>query len=171
MRLNLFLISQKNGLILNIKGKKSKGNFIQTLDGDYNPDDFSTISRGIAKCPNCNHLIQTEYIYESARKDSIGHQLYAVAFKQGKSGLDFRTVQPKDLEGVQSAEVRIKELLSDSNYSGLIPLEEIPAGEKTEQNYIKTYAKTWAGMFNHRQLLTLVTYVEIINEAKGKIRE
>jgi adenine-specific DNA methylase len=97
--------------------------------------------------------------------------LYAVAFKQGKSGLDFRTVEPKDLEGVQVAEIKIKELLSDSNYSGLIPLEEIPAGEKTEQNYIKTYAKTWAGMFNSRQLLTLVTYVEIINEAKKKIRE
>ena len=43
-----------------IKGKKGKGNSIQTPDGDYDPDEFSTMSRGIAKCPNCNNLIQTE---------------------------------------------------------------------------------------------------------------
>ena len=163
-------LAEKRVNFVLIKGKKGKGNSIQTPDGDYDPDEFSTMSRGIAKCPNCNNLIQTEYIYESARQDAIGHQLYAVAFKQGKSVLEFRTVEIQDLEGIQAAEIKIKELLSDSNYSGLIPLEEIPIGKKTDENYIRTYAKTWAGMFNSRQLLTLVTYVEIINEAKEKIR-
>ena len=118
------------------KGKKGKGNSIQTSDGDYDPDEFSTMSRGIAKCPNCNNLIQTEYIYESARQDAIGHQLYAVAFKQGKSGLDFRSVQLKDLEGIQLAEIKIKDLLSDSNYFGLIPIEEIPIGKKKDEKLL-----------------------------------
>lgn len=153
-----------------IKGKKGKGTTIQTDDGEYDPDTTTTISRGVGKCPNCGNVIETEYIYDSARKDAIKYQLYAVAYKLGKSSLEFRIPQNIDNSGFKLAEEKITTLFSNDDFVNFIPTEEIPPGEKTEQNYIRTYAKTWAGMFNPRQLLTLVTYVEIINEAKLLIR-
>ena len=153
-----------------IRGKKGKGTTIQTADGEYDPEATTTISRGVGRCPNCINLIETELIYEAARKEEIGYQLYAVAFRRGKAELQFRTISTTDTEGVNLAEKKIGEKLNNPAAFSEIPLEEIPAGLKTEQNYIRTYAKTWAGMFNHRQLLTLVTYVEIINEAKALIQ-
>jgi putative DNA methylase len=153
-----------------VKGKKGKETTIKTDDGEYDPSDYSTISRGVGKCPNCDTIIETEFIYEAARQKNIGHQLYAVAFRQGQSSLGFRIPEAKDLQGIEIAEDRINSKLGDLKNIALIPLEEIPPGLKTEQNYIRTYAKTWAGMFNSRQLLTLVTYVEIINEAKALLQ-
>jgi adenine-specific DNA methylase len=35
---------------------------------------------------------------------------------------------------------------------------------------IRTFCPTWKDMFNPRQLLTLVTYVEILNDAKAKLQ-
>ena len=140
------------------------------IELEYDPDTTTTISRGVGKCPNCANIIETEYIYDSARKDAIKYQLYAVAYKLGKSSLEFRIPQNIDNSGFKLAEEKITTLFSNDNFANFIPTEEIPPGEKTEQNYIRTYAKTWAGMFNPRQLLTLVTYVEIINEAKTLIQ-
>ena len=45
-----------------VKGTKGKGNTIQTSDGDFDPNDFSTVSRGIAKCTNCETIIENDYI-------------------------------------------------------------------------------------------------------------
>ncbi|MEG4807250.1 DUF1156 domain-containing protein [Microcoleus sp. F8-D3] len=153
-----------------VKGKKGKESTIKTDAAEYDPSVYNTISRGVGKCPNCDTIIETEFIYEAARQNNIGHQLYAVAFRQGQSSLGFRIPEGKDLQGIEIAEDRINSKLGDLKNIALIPLEEIPPGLKTEQNYIRTYAKTWAGMFNPRQLLTLVTYVEIINEAKALLQ-
>jgi putative DNA methylase len=154
-----------------IKGRKGKGITIQTDEKDYDPSEFSTIARGVAKCSNCSNIIQTDYIYESARSKTIGHQLYAVAFCKKNSIVDFRIPIELDFEGFKLAESKMLEKLNSDLALKFIPVEEIPAGEKTEQNYIRTYAVNWAGMFNARQLLTLTTYVEIFNEAKAKIQQ
>ncbi len=152
-----------------VVGKKGTGTTIETDEGEYDPSTTTTISRGVGRCSNCTNLIETEIIYEAARQNKIGHQLYAVAFRQGKGNLEFRIAEKEDFEGIELAEEQISFKLNDLDALKFIPVEEIPPGEKTEQNYIRTYAKTWSGMFNHRQLLTLVTYVEIINEAKSKL--
>ena len=152
-----------------VVGKKGQGTTIETDNGEYDPSTTTTISRGVGKCSNCTNLIETEFIYEAARQNKIGHQLYAVAFRQEKGSLEFRIAQKEDFKGIKLAEDKINSKLNDLDVLKFIPVEEIPPGEKTEQNYIRTYAKTWSGMFNPRQLLTLVTYVEIINEAKSKL--
>jgi putative DNA methylase len=154
-----------------VKGKKGKGTTILTEDGqEFNPDEYGTIARGVGKCPNCGSVIATASIYEAARQQKIGHQLYAVAYRQGQSQLNFRAITKIDLQGIELGKLKIEQKFSMFNNS--IPSEEIPEGFKTDQNYIRVYSGgTWAGVFNPRQLLTLVTYVEIINEAKEKMRE
>jgi adenine-specific DNA methylase/very-short-patch-repair endonuclease len=152
-----------------IKGKKGKGTTIETPDGDFDPNDYNTIARGVGKCPNCDSIIDTEFFYQAAKENQIDHEIYAVAYKSGKSSLEFRLPSDADRKGIDQAKLAIQEIINSPERVFSVPIEEIPAGEKTEQNYIRTYAKTWSGMFNARQLLTLVTYVEIINDAKTQI--
>jgi adenine-specific DNA methylase len=152
-----------------IKGKKGKGNTIQTPDGDYNPDDFSTISRGVAKCPNCKTVIENDYIASPSGKDKLGHQFYAVAFKKEKGSLEFRTPTTIDIEGFEKADNYLEKNLFQWESQGLIGHEETPLNP--QYSMIRNYGLTeWHQCFNSRQLLTLLTYVEIINEVKEKIR-
>jgi adenine-specific DNA methylase len=147
-----------------IKGKKGKGNTIQTSDGEYNPDDFPTIARGVGKCPNCDSVIEDQVVKNQAQNGGLGHQLYAVAFKIGQGSLEFRVANQNDLEGICKAENYLKERSS----------LDIPEEERFDgfSDRCIAYGLTKASdYFNPRQLLTLVTYVEIINEAKEKIRE
>jgi putative DNA methylase len=149
-----------------IKGKKGKGNSIQTADGDYDPDDFATIARGVGKCPNCDSVIEDQLIKNQAQNGGLDHQLYSVAFKKGKGGLEFRIPNKTDLDGWNLAQAAIKNKI-DNAQNQLIPFENIV----NDHGQILNYCTEWKDIFNPRQLLTLVTYVEIISEAKEKIRK
>ncbi|MDT9184509.1 DUF1156 domain-containing protein [Limnospira sp. PMC 289.06] len=152
-----------------IKGRKGKGSTIHTEDGDFDPNDYNTISRGVGKCPNCGNVIEDDIIKSQAQKEGLGHQLYAVAYKKGKGSLEFRTPAEIDLNAFQKSidfnVDKINELITGE----LVPTPEVFYGEKT-QELLRYGMKKWHSLFNPRQLLTLVTYAEIINEAKEKIR-
>ena len=152
-----------------IKGKKGKGNSIQTSDGDYDPDDFATVSRSVGKCPNCQNVIEQDYLINFAQTKGFDHQVYAVAYKKNKGLLEFRIPNEIDVVGYQKATEKSQDLYKGDSYN-LIPQE--PCSDNPQYMMAYRYGlTTWDKYFNPRQLLTLVTYVEIINEAKEKIRE
>jgi adenine-specific DNA methylase len=151
-----------------VRGKKGKGTTIETQQGEYDPEVYNTISRGVGKCLCCTHIIEDEVIKSQAQNGGLGHQLYAVAFKQGKGSLDFRIPDERDLDGVEKGERFLEENYL-VNYSDLVPDVEIPLGEETER-LPNIGIQKWDKLFNPRQLLTLVTYLEIINEAKLKLQ-
>ena len=152
-----------------IKGKKGKGTTIETEEGDFDPKVYDTVSRSVGKCPNCSSVIEDDVIKSQAQKEGLGHQLYAVAYKEGKSSLQFRVPSEIDFDGVRKAEQYLINKLEDFSLNHIIPDIDIPHGEETERSYLFGIEK-WSQLFNTRQLLTLVTYVEIINEAKAKIQ-
>jgi putative DNA methylase len=136
---------------------------------EYDPDTTTTISRGVGKCPNCTSVIEDDVIKSQAKSSGLGHQLYAVAYKKGKGGLQFRIPTDFDLDGVAKAEVYLQEKLDSFEISNIVPDVEISSGAKTDE-LIRYGIDRWDKLFNPRQLLTLVTYVEIINEAKSKLQ-
>ena len=151
-----------------IKGKKGKGNTIQTPDGDFDPDDFATISRSVGKCCNCGNIIEQDYLMKTGVDNQLGYQMYAVAFKEGKGSLEFRLPNEIDLKAVNKA-LDFLQKRHINTHSQLLVSEPINIGFNTDQ--LRRYGMIqWDQLFNPRQLLTLVTYVEIINEAKEKIR-
>ncbi|BAZ88325.1 DUF1156 domain-containing protein [Dolichospermum compactum] len=152
-----------------IKGKKGKGTTIQTNNGEYDPDTTTTISRSVGKCPNCGNVIEQEYLMNYARNRGLEYQLYAIAYRQGKNSLEFRVPNNSDIDGVSKAE---KYLNSNYNYfsdNDLLPDVEVYPGFNTDQ-ILRYGIDKWSKLFNSRQLLTLVTYVEIINKAKTLIQ-
>ena len=110
-----------------IKGKKSRSNYIQTLDGDYNPDDFATISRGDGKCLNCESIIEGSYIDQCLLDKKFEHTLYAVAFKRGQGGLEFRLPIATDVEAIEKVKIKLDSLF----LSGLVPEEPFLEGQDT----------------------------------------
>ncbi len=154
-----------------IKGKKGKGNSIQTNDGNYNPDDFTTISRGVGKCLNCDSVLEDAIIKKQAQNEGLGHQLYAVAFKEGSSSLNFRIPNSIDLDGVEKANYFLEKSRTRFRDLECLPHQEIPSNTHRGPDMYLYGIHYWHQMFNPRQLLTLVNYVEIINETKEKIRE
>ncbi len=147
-----------------VKGAKGSGATIVTDNEEYDPDLTVSIARGVGKCPNCSSVIEDDVIKAQAQAGKFGHQLYAVAYKRGKGSLEFRTPTAADLAGVERAEEAIKD-----GWENLIPDVEVYAGLKTDE-LLRYGIDRWSKLFNPRQLLTLVTYVDIIQQAKAKIR-
>ncbi|MBE9044401.1 DUF1156 domain-containing protein [Pleurocapsales cyanobacterium LEGE 10410] len=155
-----------------IKGRKGKGTTIETDDGEYDPSTTTTISRGVGKCLNCNNVIEYDYIVSQGGTKGLGHQLYAVAYKEGEGGLRFRIPNKLDLEGLEKANRYIKPNIDRWHLESLSPDIQVPYGHMTAERcaMIQKGLDRWDKLFNPRQLLTLVTYVEIINEAKSKLQ-
>ncbi|WP_035988214.1 DUF1156 domain-containing protein [Leptolyngbya sp. KIOST-1] len=155
-----------------VKGPKGKGTTIQTDEGDFAPEDFATLSRGIGKCCNCGNVIEGDVIKSQGSTTELGHQLYAVAYKQGESSLLFRSPSEIDLCAISKAQDYLEKEWSNLVLSGMLPEIELEYAHEThERQSLPEYGLThWHKFFNPRQLLTLVTYVEILNDVKGKIR-
>jgi putative DNA methylase len=152
-----------------VRGKKGKGTTIRTDNGEYEPDTTTTISRGVGKCPNCRSVIEDNVIKSQAQSGLFGYQLYTVAYKQGKGSLEFRIPNQFDFDGIEKANLYLQERAEDFSINQLIPDVGVIDGEKTRE-LIRHGITTWNKLFNSRQLLTLITYVEIINEVKLKLQ-
>ena len=135
-----------------VEGKKGKGTTIQTNDGDYNPETTLTINRGEGKCPTCQYLIESYFIDPELLEGNFDHLLYAIGYKQVGGGLKFRLPTKLDLEGVKKAKLASK----NYNNSTLVPSEPLLQGQDTR--CYNRGVRSWAELFNPRQLLTLVTY-------------
>ncbi|NJM00145.1 MAG: DUF559 domain-containing protein, partial [Synechococcaceae cyanobacterium SM2_3_2] len=150
-----------------VKGRKGKGSTIVTETGeDYDPDTTTTSSRGVGKCPNCGSVIEDDYIVKQGGEDGLGHQLYTVSFKRGQGNLEFRLPDQIDIEGINKSERYLP-----TKPDRYIPLEAVPFGHLSSErsSMIQKGLDQWHKLFNPRQLLTLVTYVGILNEAKEKL--
>ncbi|MDZ8091607.1 MAG: DNA methylase [Nostoc sp. DedQUE05] len=152
-----------------VKGRKVKGATIQTDDGEYDPDTKNSISRGVGKCPNCNSVIEDETIKAYAQSNGLGHQLYAVAYRKSSSSLEFRTPTAIDNEAIEKAYSFLLNKINEWELSGFMPNQEIPENTHRGPDMYLYGIYKWYEMFNSRQLLSLVTYVEIIDKAKSLI--
>lgn len=153
-----------------VKGKKGKETTIKTDAGEYDPSVYNTISRGVGKCPNCDTIVEDEAIKGIAQSSGLAHQLYAVAYRQGSSSLEFRVPTDIDIAGCEKADKFLYKKRFEWESLGLIPMQEIPSNTHRGPDMYLYGIYHWQEMFNSRQLLTLVTYVEIINEAKALLK-
>ncbi|WP_084613286.1 DUF1156 domain-containing protein [Planktothrix rubescens] len=141
------------------------------IELEYDPDTTTTISRGVGKCPNCGNVIDDDVIKSQAQNGNFGYQLYAVAYKKGKGSLEFRIPESIDFDGIDKAENYINQKIDNNlDIDDIVPKIDIPHGQETERLF-SIAIDTWDKLFNPRQLLTLVTYVEIINEAKALMQD
>jgi putative DNA methylase len=148
-----------------VQGKKGKGETITTSEGDYDPDTTTTISRAVGKCPNCGNVIEDEAIKAYAQSSKLQCQLYAVAYRQATSSLEFRIPTETDLDAFEKATNFLNAKRNEWEISMLIPIQEIPPNTHRGPDLYLYGIYHWQDLFNSRQLLTLVTYAEVIKQA------
>ena len=153
-----------------LKGNKGKDTTIKTEAGEYDPNTLSTLSRAVGKCCNCNAVITEQEIKLHTSVNNFGHQLYAVAYKKNKSVLEFRTPANLDFYGLQKAQEYLNQTYAEFIIKGLIPNEATSTDLHNSPGNYDYGLRKYEDLFNPRQLLTLVTYVEIINEAKALLK-
>jgi len=132
--------------------------------------DRGTAKGGSAECPRCHMVINGESVKLEAQNGRMGHQFYCVCVKKKskKKKWDFRAPTEQENEAVKKAELRFKDKLSKWNALDLIPSERIPEGLKTREP-LNFGITSWRDMFNPRQLLTHLTYLEKFLEAKERL--
>ena len=132
-----------------------------------NPDQ-GTVKRGVGRSPWTGEAIDGDYIKQEAQAGRMGQQLYALSIQTG-NGYDFRTPNETDLEAVLKAEETLSKLLPRWEAEGLVPTETRYVGPADRSaNY---GIRHWYEMFSPRQLLSLLTYLEVLNDVREEIRK
>ena len=136
----------------------------------FDPDEGTDIGKE-ARCPRCGTIIDGETVKREAQNGRMGHQLYVVATKtltSGRSSWKFRVPTKKELEAVKNAEKRLGEKLSYWMDKRLPPFENFPV-DAADTRPIQYGMSRWMDLFNPRQLLTHLTYLEKIIQAKEEL--
>ena len=132
-----------------------------------------TVKGGRVECPRCHTVMSSEEVKEVARNGRMGHQLYCVCTKNkgvGKKQAEwyFRTSTDEEYEAIENAEKRLKEKLPIWKAQNILPTENFPE-TANDTRPIRYGLPRWCDLFNPRQLLTHLTYVEKFLQVKKKL--
>lgn len=132
-----------------------------------NPNS-GTISRGVGRSPWTGETIDKEYIKTETLAGRMGQILCAVVVKHSGSGFAFRVPTSEDIDAAQRAEEQVMQSKTRWIAQNLIPTEAIQEGNKTSE-LLRYGMKNWADLFSPRQLLTMVTSVEVLKEIEDEM--
>lgn len=138
---------------------------------DFDPS-IGTISRANARCLICNQVIRAEKIRELAQAGKMKQRMTVVVLRfPSKTKKHYRIANEKDQETYYRATKFLRQKLSKhEDIDSLLPNEELPP-IGTLGFGVRQYGLTkWRDMFNSRQQLALLTFLERI-KANSKIIE
>jgi len=135
--------------------------------------DRGTVKGGRAECPRCHTVIDGEEVKREAQNGRMGHQLYCVCVKsrglgKDKAKWDFRASTKEENEAVDNAETKLREKLPLWKARNLVPTTNFPE-TANDTRPIQYGMPKWCDLFNPRQLLTHLTYLEKFQQAKEKL--
>ncbi len=163
-----FWLARKNRKAAAIPEVTSTGVHFQIAENPnpkHVPD--GTIKKGSATCLSCGYTTPVTSVrrqLSEQRGASDQSMLYAVVIDSPIHGRTFRAAEPKDLEIVENARRRLKELSQRSIDPPLVPTESLPPDGTLGFRIQKYGMCVWADLFNSRQLLALTTYARLSKE-------
>lgn len=131
--------------------------------------DKGTVRRGDAISPWAqNQPVDGDYIKSEAQSGRLGEQLYALAIK-GVGGLAFRSPAQADLAAIANAQKELSRRLPAWEAKGWVPRE--PRKEGRADWAAEIYGiRTWADTFAPRQLLSMLTCLDALEDIAIALR-
>ena len=135
--------------------------------------DKGTDVRKEALCPRCGRVMDSNSVKAEAQAGRMGHQLYTICTKIKRVGRkrgdwNYRVPTTNEVEAVVCAEERLRDKLPEWEIKGLVPNE--PYSENVSDTRPLQYGMPrWCDLFNPRQLLTHLTYLEKFLEEKCRL--
>ncbi len=168
---------KKNVAYKPVVDKQKKKIELKVVEGDMGEFDpgVGTIARGNAVCPICEQVTEVKRIRKLAQEGKMGERMVAVVLhhpkKQGKT---YRIATEKDLEIYKEAEkclAKKRQKLFDNWGFEPVPDEFIDPNSVKPRTMWLYGMNTWGDLFNSRQKLALITFVEMVRLAYKKMIE
>ena len=153
---------------------KIVGTGYEEMPEGFNPEK-GTVSRAIVKCPVCGATIDDKQVRRLFQERKSGQKMIAVVlYNPREKGKRYRLATEKDLEIFKEAEkyleVKRKELMEQRGF-GPVPDEELPPRQTLGFRVQRYGILKWGDLFNSRQKLALITFVEKVRQAHKKMLE
>jgi putative DNA methylase len=141
----------------------------------FNPEN-GTVARAVATCPVCGNVIDNATTHNLFRVGKAGQRMIAVitALRRGE-GKIYRVATHADEHVYEQAEVALsdKRSLLLSKW-GVEPVPDEPLPPKDSHRAVGSQLPlynfvSWADLFNVRQKLTLITFVDIVRRSQSEI--
>jgi len=138
-----------------------------------------TVARAVATCPLCGSMVEANTTRKLFQEGQAGQRMIAVVtHKPGTIGKRYRLATEQDMEVYMQAEAYLKEKREKLMLEwGMDPVPDEPTpegkGRGAERAFsVRNYGlNTWGDLFNARQKLALITFVEKVRQAQHKIDE
>ncbi len=141
---------------------------------DFDPSK-GTISRAKVTCPVCGYTHGDDWLRQYFRDGKAGERMVAVVLtKPGERGKRYRIATEKDVKAFEEAKKYLEEKIPKLRKEwGIEPVPNEPIPQNNTRDFkVPLYGFTkWGDLFNDRQKLALVTFIEKVREAYKKMTE
>lgn len=159
------LITSANGVELDVpRFEVVHGNDVDRADAGT-----GIVKGGRAVSPYDNLVIDSDYIKRTAQSGGMTQVLYGIAIRKPDGTRTFRAPTEGDLAAVAAAEAKFDELEPIWSATGILPIEDVPPGTKTNEP-ISFGLRRWIDFFTKRQALAHGAFCEAYNGLVPEIR-
>jgi len=143
------------------------------MPAGFDPDS-GTVARAVATCPVCGATVDDKTTRRLFQEGRSGERMVAVVLhKPGVTGKHYRIAIEKDMEVFKEAKAYLEKkqgmLMAEWGIDP-VPDEIIPTPCHEVDRPPMYGMKTWGSLFNPRQKLALITFVEKVRQALVGIR-
>jgi putative DNA methylase len=148
---------------------------VEILTGKAATDDKpaqGTMARGSVQCPFCPQTVSPAQVRGQFQAGQDGRMMLTVAYKKvNDTGTFFRPASHHDRQDFQSTTEALAEVEAehDDPFFPLVPDELFPKRGALSIRLAIYGIKTWGQVYNDRQLLTLTTFVQAVQDAYCEI--
>ena len=170
--------NKKVALYPYVEGKEVKfkivGDGYEKMPSDFDPSK-GTVSRAIVTCPVCGHVIEANNVRKQFQDGKAGQRMVAVVLhNKNRKGKFYRIANEDDMKAYREAEKYLEEKRQKLIQEwGIDPVPDEPL-VRTGGNQMATLhygINKWGSLFNSRQKLALITFVEKVRKAYQKMIE
>ena len=170
--------NKKVALYPYVEGKEVKfkivGDGYEKMPSGFDPSK-GTVSRAIATCPVCGHVIEAKNVRKQFQEGKAGQRMIAVVLhNKNKKGKFYRIANKEDMKAYKEAEKFLEEKREKLKQEwGIDPVPDEPLPPKETLGFrVQRYGIwKWGSLFNSRQKLALITFVEKVRKAYEKMIE
>lgn len=132
--------------------------------------ETGTMQRDNANCPVCGSIADGKYLRASGKAGKLGERMLAVVLSTpGSQGKSYRVATNADVEILERARERLREVEAETTFDGLPAIPQEPIIEWSGVFNAPLYGlSTWGSLFNSRQSLSLVTLAQNVRKAHAE---
>jgi len=170
--------NKKVALYPYVEGKEVRfrivGDGYVDMPTDFNPSK-GTVKGAIATCLVCDSTVDAKTTRRLFQEGKAGEKMVAVVLHHPKKkGKFYRVASEKDMEVFRQAEEELNRKVEELRKKwGIEPVPDEPLPPRGTLGFrIQPYGmNTWGDLFNSRQKLALITFVDKVREAYRKMVE